>query len=123
MSNQYTAAQFIKAIPGSGGIVSTIAARVGCDWHTARKYIDDFPTVGQVYRDETEKVKDRAESVLIASINDGNTQDAKWYLSKKAKERGYGDALALTGEGGGPIVTKAYTVVSPDDWPDPDSAV
>lgn len=104
MSNQYTAAQFIKAIPGSGGIVSTIAARVGCDWHTARKYIDDFPTVAQVYRDETEKVKDRAESVLIASINDGNTQDAKWYLSKKAKERGYGDALALTGEDGGPII-------------------
>lgn len=29
----------------------------------------------------------------------------------------------ITGKDGGPIITKAYTVVSPDDWPDPDSAV
>jgi len=28
----YTAEQFIKAIPGSGGIISTIARRVGCGW-------------------------------------------------------------------------------------------
>lgn len=31
---KYTAEQFIKAIRGSGGVISQIAATVGCDWHT-----------------------------------------------------------------------------------------
>jgi hypothetical protein len=33
----YNAQQFIKAIKNSGGIITTIAARVGCDWDTAKK--------------------------------------------------------------------------------------
>ena len=32
-------------------------------------------------------------------------------------------AVEITGKDGGPIITKAYTVVSPDDWPDPDGTV
>lgn len=43
--------------------------------------------------DETELVKDLAESTLITSIKQGDTISAKWYLSKKAKDRGYGDEL------------------------------
>ena len=116
-SNQYTAAQFIDAIPGSGGIVSTIARRVGCEWHTARKYIDEHPTVKQAYDNEREVLLDLSESVIVTSIKDGNTQDAKWLLSRMGKQRGYGDAVALTGKDGGPIVVKGYTTVSPDDWP------
>ena len=36
----YTAAQFIAAIPGTGGIITKIAEKVGCAWHTAKKYIE-----------------------------------------------------------------------------------
>lgn len=113
MSSQYTAAQFITAISGSGGIVTTIAARVGCTWNTAKKYIDTDPTVAQAYADEREKVLDRCESVLITSINDGNTQDAKWLLTKMGKHRGFGDAVDVTGN---VTIIKGYTKVSPDDW-------
>lgn len=42
--NLYTAAQFIEAIPGTGGIISAIAKRVGCDWITAKKYITELIT-------------------------------------------------------------------------------
>ena len=52
----YTAKQFIDAIPGTGGIVSTIADRVGCKWHTARKYIEEYPTIKEVYNEEIERV-------------------------------------------------------------------
>ena len=100
---QYTASQFIDAIKNSGGIVSTIAARVGCDWYTAKRYIDGMPTVAQAYADECEAVLDLAESKLIMSIKDGNTQDAKWLLSKKGKHRGYGEVLTLSGPDDGPI--------------------
>ena len=35
MGNSYTAQTFIDAIPGTGGIVSAIARKVGCEWNTA----------------------------------------------------------------------------------------
>lgn len=100
-TGQYTAAQFIAAIPGSGGIIATIAERVGCAWHTAKKYIELYPTVAQAYQDECEAITDVCESVLIDSIRGGNTQDAKWWLSKRRKDR-FGDTIDVT-SGGKPI--------------------
>ncbi len=50
MEQRYTAAQFIAAIKGSGGVISAIADAVGCDWHTARKFADR-----KVYRVEDDE--------------------------------------------------------------------
>ena len=88
---RYKIADFETHIPGSGGIISTIAKRVGCDWWTARRHIDRSPKLTRLYDNENEAVLDLAESELIKAIKDGNTQDAKWLLSKKGKARGYGD--------------------------------
>jgi hypothetical protein len=109
----YTAKQFIDAIPGTGGIVSTIADRVGCKWHTARKYIEEYPTVKDVYNEEIERVIDLAEGVLIQNIQiaakqakagrDVDTSDVKWFLSRKAKSRGYVERQEVTGADGGKV--------------------
>ena len=104
MGNGYTAQVFLEAIPGTGGIVSAIARKVGCDWNTAKKYIDQYPTVRAAYDAECEAMLDLAESTVLKNIKDGDTQDAKWYLTKKGKRRGYGDSMEVTGEGGGPVV-------------------
>ena len=98
----FTTKQFIDAIPGTGGIITTIAERVGCVWHTAKKYIDTYPTIRKAYIDECERVTDMAESILIKSIKDGNTQDAKWWLARKRKTV-FGDAVDIT-SGGHPIL-------------------
>ena len=87
--NHYKAQQFIDAIPGTGGIISTIAAKVGCAWHTAKKYIDGYPTIQKAYQDECEKVLDLAETVIITSIKNKDEQTAKWYLTMKGHDRGY----------------------------------
>ena len=87
--NQYTAQDFIDAIPNSAGIINTIAGRVGCDWHTAKKYIDNYPTIASAYDDECQKVLDLAETVVLQSLKDKDTQMAKWYLSMKGRDRGY----------------------------------
>ena len=101
--NQYTAKQFIEAIPGTGGIIGTIAQRVGCKWHTAKKYIDEMPTVRAVYDDECEIMLDVAESAVVMSVKGGDTRDAKWYLQMKGKQRGYVDRQEVTGAEGKPI--------------------
>ena len=85
----YTAQNFIDAIPGSGGIVTTIAARVGCNWHTAKKYIDKHPTVLAAYNDECEKLLDLAESKIVSAIRDDDIRTAKWYMTMKGSGRGY----------------------------------
>lgn len=114
--NQYTAKQFIDAIPGTGGIVATIAKRVACDWQTAKKYIDTFPSVQRAYQNECETVADMAESVLVKSIQAGDTGDAKWFLSRIRRGKfATQENIDVTSDG---KRIKAYAVVSPDDWTD-----
>jgi len=98
----YTAAQFIKAIPGTGGIISAIATSVGCTWHTAKKYIDTYPTIQRAYDDERERLLDHSESLVRNNIllllerqRDEHVPvdatDAKWYLTMKGRDRGYAE--------------------------------
>ena len=112
----YTAAQFIEAIPGTGGIISTIADRVGCTWNTAKKYIDEHATIRAAYDDEAERIVDLAESVLVKNIQNAakmvkqggivDTGDVKWYLSRKGKSRGYVERQEVTGADSGPLTIR-----------------
>ena len=109
--SKYSAQDFIDAIPGTGGIISAIARKVGCDWKTADSWVRDFPTVKRAYDAECEAMLDLAESAVLRNIKlaaqgEGDTADAKWYLTKRGKRRGYGDAVEVTGEGGGALVVK-----------------
>ena len=127
MSKQYKAQTFIDAIPGTGGIVSAIARRVGCTWGTAQKYVTEFPTVKAAFDDECESTLDLAESIVRQNMilaqmlqrptkddatgkdvypDPVDSSDAKWYLSKRGKKRGYGDSLEVGGKGGGPVIIK-----------------
>ncbi len=83
---RYTAEQFITALEGTGGIIAEVARRVGCDWHTARKFIDTHPTVHRAWQDERRQVSDRAQNNIIAAIEDGDLQISKWWLQVMDQE-------------------------------------
>lgn len=113
---QYKAHQFISAIPGTGGIVTVIANRVGCHRKTATWYIENYPTVKAAYDAEREAITDMAEGVVLGNIQlahdkldekDNKKQvdsgDAKWYLSRKGKNRGYTERTEITGADGGDL--------------------
>ena len=113
-SNQYKAGDFIAVIPGTGGIISTIAARVGCVWDTAKKYIVTHPTVQRAYEAEEQSILDVSESVVIINIKFAqqiqlatrqpvDASDAKWWLSRKGKVRGFAERQELAGPDGGKI--------------------
>lgn len=103
MSNRgYTTKQFIEAIPGTGGIISAIAKRIGCSWHTAKRYVTDYATVKEAYEAELEANLDLAESVLRQNIllayeqqtkdhKIVDTSDVKWLLARLGKNRGYSE--------------------------------
>lgn len=101
--NQFTEEQFIEAIKDTGGIITDIARKVGCNWYTAKKYIEEFPAVKRAYDDECESFLDLAEGVLRGNIKLAQRQqqgeepkvadasDAKWLLARKGKARGYAE--------------------------------
>jgi len=118
-----TAEEMIEAIPGSAGIVSTIARKVGCSWPRARKFIDQHPTVLDAYRAECEKIKDLAETKMIEIISDKDPGTIRWYLSTKARDRGYGEHqdITLHGEVGLIEVERATKSLDTDGRQGPDA--
>ncbi len=96
-------ADVLKAIKGSGAVMSTIAKRLDCAWYTARKYVNEWEATRQAYEDEEQMILDLAESKIYESINNGNTQDAKWLLATKGKKRGFSERHEITGADGIPI--------------------
>lgn len=102
----YRAQDFIAAIPGTGGIVSALADRVGCDWHTAKKYIEEYATVRQAWDAERNKITDKARHNIVKAIGDGDLQMSKWWLQVMDDEFVERNRTEHTGAGGGPIETK-----------------
>jgi len=92
---EYTEKQVCDAVSGSLGIMSTVAKNLGCTWGTARKYINLFPSAQAIWDDEKERVLDLAESKVFKSINLDDVSTAKWLLSCRGKERGYGESLKV----------------------------
>ena len=99
MARKPTKTQVKKAIHDSGGIIDEIARRLGVSWATARSYINKWDDTKALYDDENERLLDMAEETVINSIKKGDTQDAKWLLARKGKQRGYGDNVDVTSGG------------------------
>jgi hypothetical protein len=127
-TNMYTAAQFIKAIPGTGGVIRAIARNVGCAWDTAKKYIEDHPTVKAAYQNEREAIGDVSESLIYRNVQLAlekqdktrepvDTGDAKWVLSRKFKDRGWSERQEVSGPEGGTLrltIVEEIVSVRPD---------
>jgi len=79
----------LTAIKGSGGVVSTIARKLGVDWHTAKAWIEKSKATERAYADEEETILDMADSKLYEAIKSGDLSAVKWIQSTKGKNRGY----------------------------------
>jgi len=102
--------QILDAISGSGGIISTIAKRLRCEWRVAEAYIQNDPEIKAVFEAERETMVDLCESVVFRNVQIaqevqrngdlGDTTDAKWLLSRLGKARGYSERQEITGKDG-----------------------
>ena len=84
---------------GSAGIMSTIARRLGCDWHTAQRYVNKWESTRTAFEDEGEQVLDLAESKAIEQINAGDGAMIRYYLSTKGKKRGFTEKKEIETDG------------------------
>lgn len=79
----------LDAIDGSYGIVSTVAAKLHCNWHTADEYIKKWPETLQALSDEEESKLDFVEGKAIKKINESDGAMIRFYLATKGKKRGF----------------------------------
>jgi hypothetical protein len=86
MAKGYTAKQFIDAIPKTGGVISDIADKVGCSWHTAKKYIEEYSTVNEAWQSERNRITDKARNNIIRAIEHNDLQMSKWWLQVMDEE-------------------------------------
>ena len=88
MARDFQISELKKAIEGSGGIISSIAQKLKCDWHTADTKIKEAG-LSDMVADEKESLLDLAESKLIQNIQDQDTTSIIFYLKTQGKKRGY----------------------------------
>jgi len=104
-TSKYKAQDFIDAMPGTGGIIASIARRVGCEWDTAKKWVTEYPTVNRAWENEKETMADMAESVILKDIKGGDGATAKWYLSRIRRGK-YATREEHTGADEGPLTVR-----------------
>ena len=100
----YSTKTFIKAIPGTGGIISRIADRVECSWNTAKDYCENYPTVNKVWLEEKSRVRDMAKGNVIDAIKKKDLPTSKWFLQLTDDEFMPKSAHELTGAEGKELV-------------------
>jgi hypothetical protein len=97
-NKDYTEQEVLKAVEGSGGVITNVKRCLNCSWATARKYVDKYPSAVQAMKDERESLLDYSENNIIDVLkNDGNkdydnhlvVQTSKWYLGILGKDRGF----------------------------------
>lgn len=88
----YKRQELLEAIKNSGGIITTIALALGCDWHTAKANIDRYEETRDAYRDELETGLDLVEGKAFEQARGGDGAMIRFILATKGRARGYGDS-------------------------------
>ena len=104
MAKNYDIPTIKKAIEDSGGLFTTIATRLKCEWHTAKTHVNLHEETKLAYEAECESMVDVAESKLFENIKDNDNTAIIYYLKTKGKHRGYIERSEFTGVGGSPLI-------------------
>ena len=99
--------RFLNALEDSAGIKQKIAERLGCARGTVDNLLNrkGWEDVRAAYEDEVDKVGDLAEETVRFAMKNRvdlhvASQNARWYLERMCKDRGFGKEEKLTLQGG-----------------------
>ena len=81
--------KFKKAVEGSGGILTSIAERIGVSRKSLYEWLAKNPEMLKFKQDEEEKILDLGEASLFSQLKNQEKWAVKYLLSTKGKTRGY----------------------------------
>lgn len=82
--------KILEAIPGTRGIASTLAKKLGMSSSTIRDLINTYPVLVVAMQAEKEDTFDDIENKLIEEALDGKAWAVRYYLDYQGHKRGYG---------------------------------
>jgi hypothetical protein len=84
-------AEVLAAIPGTFGVITAVARRLGVDRDTVMNYRARWPSVQAALKAEGERLLDLAEAKLFKrALEDENERCLFYLLDNKGRSRGYG---------------------------------
>ena len=86
---KFTKARFKAALPGTMGIVTTIAKNMGVNRLTVYRNLEKHPDLEALRILEREIILDKAESELYAKVNEGDYVAIQFVLKHLGRDRGY----------------------------------
>ena len=81
----------LDAIKDSGGIVTTVALALDCDWHTAKANIERYKETREAFDGELETGLDLVEGKAYSQARNGDGAMIRFILATKGRKRGYGE--------------------------------
>ena len=81
--------KFKEAVLDSGGVITTVAIRLGVTRKAVYDYLVRKPEFKEDLIQEEEKILDMAEISLFSQVKDKDFGATKYILSTKGKKRGY----------------------------------
>ena len=81
------------------GLVTAAADALGCQPVTIYRYLERFPKLREIKAEVDERMKDLSEAKLFKLLQNEDGPTVRWYLGKKAWDRGYGDQMKLEHSG------------------------
>ena len=81
--------KFKEAVLDSGGVITTIANRMGVSRKAVYDWLAKHPEMKEYREQEEEKILDMAEISLFSQVKDKDFAATKYILGTKGKSRGY----------------------------------
>jgi hypothetical protein len=103
VGKRYSDAAIVKALRQHRGLIVPAADALGCDQMTIRRRVKDVPAVAEAMHEARAALVDLAEARLYEAVDAGESWAVALVVRTLGRDRGYGDQVALTGAGGGPL--------------------
>jgi hypothetical protein len=90
MAHNFKKAQILEAIKGSAGVMEYVAVKLGCEWHTAKTYVEKWDDTKAAFDLASCKLHVVAYQSFHKAIKDGERWAVERVLDTSARRNGHG---------------------------------
>jgi hypothetical protein len=99
-----TPGEVLAHIPESFGLLQPITKALQCTRSAVQKVLDENPEIAEKFADAEEDAKDTVIKMMIKDAKAGDAKARELFLKSRARDRGYGDKLEISGDKDKPLV-------------------
>ena len=99
MASRVTKTRFLKAVQGTGGILTMVAQKLSCSRATVYNFINKNPDMQKAIDQEREQILDAAQHNVYSRIQNNDWDATRYLLNTLGKQRGFTTSMELEHKG------------------------